>query len=90
MSHYFSLDSLRLMRSSCLQVWLPTVQLVLQADWQLDWHSPQPIISDFLSGLAMVLICFISNSSKLNVLVNYTLFLIKLQAFFIIIYAEVL
>ena len=27
-----------------LQLWLPTVQLVLQADWQLDWHSPQPIL----------------------------------------------
>ena len=26
----------------CLQTWLPTVQLVLQADWQEVWHSPQP------------------------------------------------
>jgi hypothetical protein len=25
-----------------LQTWLPTVQLVLQADWQEVWHSPQP------------------------------------------------
>ena len=26
----------------CLQTWLPTVQHVLQADWQEVWHSPQP------------------------------------------------
>ena len=26
----------------CLQTWLPTVQLVLQADWQDVGHSPQP------------------------------------------------
>lgn len=26
----------------CLQTWLPTVQLVLHADWQEVWHSPQP------------------------------------------------
>ena len=24
------------------QVWLPTVQDVLQADWQDVWHSPHP------------------------------------------------
>ena len=24
------------------QAWFATVQLVLQADWQLAWHSPQP------------------------------------------------
>ena len=27
---------------NCSQLWLPTVQLVLQADWQEVWHSPQP------------------------------------------------
>ncbi len=26
----------------CSQLWLPTVQLVLHADWQDVWHSPQP------------------------------------------------
>ena len=26
------------------QDWLPTVQLVLQADWQVLLHSPQPVI----------------------------------------------
>ena len=37
------------------QLWLPTVQLVLHADWQVDLHSPQAVI--FLSaGLAIVLI----------------------------------
>lgn len=25
------------------QDWLPTVQLVLQADWQVLLHSPQPV-----------------------------------------------
>ena len=24
------------------QVWFPTVQLVLHADWQDVWHSPHP------------------------------------------------
>lgn len=24
------------------QLWLPTVQEVLHADWQEVWHSPQP------------------------------------------------
>ena len=37
------------------QDWLPTVQLVLQADWQVLLHSPQPVT--FLSaGFAIVLI----------------------------------
>ena len=26
----------------CSQVWFPTVQEVLHADWQEVWHSPQP------------------------------------------------
>jgi len=42
--HYsFSVLTAVLIFSSFLQVWFPTVQLVLQADWQLDWHSPQPV-----------------------------------------------
>ena len=37
------------------QLWLPTVQLVLQADWQVLLHSPQPVT--FLSeGFAIVFI----------------------------------
>lgn len=47
-SIFFSLEILS-------QDWLPTVQLVLQADWQVLLHSPHPVI--FLSaGFAMVLI----------------------------------
>ena len=43
------------------QVWLPTVQLVLQADWQEAWHSPQPpfLMVLWSVGLLTVLICFI-------------------------------
>ena len=29
-------------RLACSQVWFPTVQDVLQADWQDVWHSPHP------------------------------------------------
>ena len=47
--HYFS------------QTWLPTVQEVLQADWQDAWHSPQPpVLSEAcIEGLLTVLMCFI-------------------------------
>ena len=42
-------------RVTLSQDWLPTVQLVLQADWQVLLHSPQPVT--FLSaGFAIVLI----------------------------------
>ena len=41
------------------QLWLPTVQLVLQADWQVDLHSPQAVIF-FCAGLAIVLIILYS------------------------------
>ena len=46
---------------SCSQLWLPTVQEVLQADWQEVWHSPQPpFFTDSCRFLvAIVLICFI-------------------------------
>jgi hypothetical protein len=41
--------------------WLPTVQEVLQADWQEVWHSPQPRVSRFFLRVpsAIVLMCFI-------------------------------
>ncbi len=44
------------------QVWLPTVQLVLHADWQEVWHSPHPpFLTVFCSFFVFrVLICFIS------------------------------
>jgi hypothetical protein len=42
----FKKDYLRSIFSSLVtlsQDWLPTVQLVLQADWQVLLHSPQPV-----------------------------------------------
>jgi hypothetical protein len=42
----FQKDYLRSIFSSLVtlsQDWLPTVQLVLQADWQVLLHSPQPV-----------------------------------------------
>jgi len=46
--------------------WLAIPQLVLQADWQEVWHSPQPpffaLSQRFL--VSRVLICFIFMSSK--------------------------
>lgn len=50
------------------QLWLPTVQEVLQADWQEVWHSPQPpfFIDSFKSLVDNVLICFIDMSSLCN------------------------
>jgi hypothetical protein len=44
---------------------LPTVQLVLHADWQEVWHSPQPpLVMLFFSVLEVsVLTCFIVISS---------------------------
>lgn len=44
--------------SNFSQFWLPTVQEVLQADWQVLLHSPQPVF--FLAlGVATNLILFI-------------------------------
>jgi hypothetical protein len=46
-------------RVTLSQDWLPTVQLVLQAHWQVLLHSPQPVT--FLSwGFAIVLIIKLS------------------------------
>ena len=49
---------------ACSQVWLPTVQDVLHADWQEVWHSPQPpFFTVFCSFVVFkVLMCFIMNS----------------------------
>ena len=49
----------------CSQVWLPTVQDVLHADWQDVWHSPHPpFFTVFCNVLFVrVLICFILSSS---------------------------
>ena len=45
--------------------WLATPQLVLQADWQEVWHSPQPPFLALSQRLrvSMVLICVMLNSS---------------------------
>ena len=45
--------------------WLATVQEVLHADWQEDWHLPQPPFSAEALRLALliVLICFKGNTS---------------------------
>ncbi len=40
------------------QDWLPTVQLVLQADWQVLLHSPQAV-TFFSAGFAIVLIIIV-------------------------------
>ena len=44
------------------QLWLPTVQDVLHADWQDVWHSPHPpfFMDSFKSLVVNVLICFIT------------------------------
>ena len=42
-------------RVTLSQDWFPTVQLVLQADWQVLLHSPQAVVF-FSAGLAIVLI----------------------------------
>ena len=60
------------------QDWLPTVQLVLQADWQVLLHSPQPVT--FLSaGFAIVLIIKVLLIVEIYCFYYNTLFL-KLQA----------
>jgi hypothetical protein len=41
------------------QLWFATVQLVLQADWQDAWHSPQPPLASVLFSI-FVLSVFIS------------------------------
>ena len=42
-------------RVTLSQDWLPTVQLVLHADWQVLLHSPQAV-TFFSAGFAIVLI----------------------------------
>jgi len=53
----------------CSQTWLPTVQEVLQADWQEAGHSPQPPVRKVLFNIALltVLMCFlILNPSRIK------------------------
>jgi len=58
------------------QAWLATPQLVLQADWQEVWHSPQPPFFALLhkSRVSKVLMCFISiNLQDNSKLCEYTI-----------------
>ena len=45
----------------CSQTWLPTVQEVLQADWQEAGHSPQPPVRRVFFSIALltVVVCFL-------------------------------
>lgn len=52
------------------QLWLPTVQLVLQADWQVDLHSPQPV-TFFSAGFAIVLIILVFSFSEILIYIFY-------------------
>ena len=59
------------------QLWLPTVQDVLHADWQEVWHSPQPpfFMDSFRVLLFKVFTCFICFASYavLTIRQNYTI-----------------
>jgi len=50
-----------------LQIWFPTVQDVLQADWQDAWHSPQPPETTVFERafFTTTFICFIKISNLL-------------------------
>ena len=58
------------------QLWLPTVQDVLQADWQDVWHSPQPpfFIVSFKLRVLNDLICFNTSSSFYWILCKWNVF----------------
>lgn len=71
----------------CSQTWLPTVQEVLQADWQEAGHSPQPPVRRVLFSIALltVLMCLritITSKKIYYYLFYFTLFLPILQGFF--------
>lgn len=70
----------------CSQTWLPTVQEVLQADWQEAGHSPQPPVRRVLLSIALltVLICFLitTTSKKILSLVLFYRFLQHLARIF--------
>ena len=70
----------------CSQVWFPTVQDVLHADWHDVWHSPHPPFFTVLFNVCVfnVLICFIVISSfALHYFCYYTTGLYVLKAFFL-------
>ena len=55
------------------QLWFPTVQDVLQADWQDVWHSPHPplTIEFFKERVFKDLICFIRRPPLSNITHRY-------------------
>ena len=64
------------------QLWLPTVQLVLQADWQVLLHSPQPVI--FLALGADIVLIIVCSSGICKLLFNYNWRQEKMQAILIL------
>lgn len=56
------------LRNYFSQAWFPTVQEVLQADWQDVWHSPQPPFLALFGKFFVfkVLTCFINYSPLLT------------------------
>ncbi len=62
------------------QLWLPTVQLVLQADWQVLLHSPQAV-TFFSAGLAIVLIIIILLTELVRMYKLYNICLQKSSIF---------
>ena len=70
----------------CSQVWFPTVQEVLHADWQDVWHSPHPLFFKLLFIICVfnVFTCFMLYSSlPLLNLCYYTISLLFSQSFYI-------
>ena len=60
----------------CSQTWLPTVQEVLQADWQEAGHSPQPPVRRVLFSIALltVLMCLRITITSKNIIWLLNLF----------------
>ena len=77
--HFAFCDYLFSLFSHC---WLAIPQLVLQADWQDVWHSPQPPFFALSQRLRVsrVLICFIIDLQK-NHIIDYIIITKKCQEF---------
>jgi len=75
---FYYLRSIFSSRVILSQDWLPTVQLVLQADWQVLLHSPQAVVF-FSAGFAIVLIITIL-LFLMDLWFYYNTLSIKLQA----------
>ena len=62
--------AVRLYLRTCSQCWLATVQLVLQADWQEVWHSPQALPETGALMEALMIVLIWGHGYLLNVAVN--------------------